>query len=217
MSTQVQICNMALNYLGHEAQIVSVSPPDGSREAELFSRLWTPSIEEIIAQHDWSFCTKVVSLAQLTVPPDHLYWKYAFDLPSDYVRAIGLYPDETHNDQAQYGARYFYDSLPFEVAIDPATNKQCLFANEPVVWLKYVFVNNETTTWPQIFSDAVSWLLAAKIAVPLLKDIKLQDYARKNYVYWLGEAMKYEMEQERALNAAIVDSVYPVGLNRNND
>ena len=57
MTTQVQICNLALAKLGDEAQVSSVAPPDGSMQAAYCALFYPQALAVLLTKHDWSFAT----------------------------------------------------------------------------------------------------------------------------------------------------------------
>ena len=58
MATEVDICNMALSFLGDRATVTSINPPEGSAQAEHCARFYPMALNEMLAQARWSFATK---------------------------------------------------------------------------------------------------------------------------------------------------------------
>ena len=61
MTSQVDICNLALAKLSQDITIASMS--ERSKEARTFSRLWDPMRDLVLADREWPFAVKAVRLA----------------------------------------------------------------------------------------------------------------------------------------------------------
>lgn len=67
MTTNVDICNMALANIGEAPNITAISPPDGSAHADLCA-LWLPKAREaVLEMHNWTFAARRAVLEPVTV------------------------------------------------------------------------------------------------------------------------------------------------------
>jgi len=57
MTTIPQICNLALAHLGNQALVTSISPLDGSMEAQYCAVFYPQALNVMMAKHAWSFAT----------------------------------------------------------------------------------------------------------------------------------------------------------------
>ena len=66
MSSEIDICNLALARLGDDATVASIDPPEGSAQAEQCARFYSIARDTMLEMHDWRFATKrVVSVTRV--------------------------------------------------------------------------------------------------------------------------------------------------------
>ena len=120
MSSSVDISNQALLMLG--AQPI-VSFDDQTVEANALQVLYEPAKAQVLRSYPWRCATKNATLAQLAGDPIPPEWSYAFALPDDSLRILGVYSlDQVRSEaawtlegrsiltrQANVAARYVYD------------------------------------------------------------------------------------------------------------
>lgn len=173
MTTQVDVCNLALSYIGNKAKVTSLSPPDGSNEVTQCNRFYSSSVEAVLKMHNWSFA---MQKAQLTyVDTDEAYtgesddpaWNYRYIIPSDYMHAVAILPDGAKNDYYVIGVKQPVD---YAIKLD-SDDVQRIYTNEPDAWLRYVSSLSATdpSQWDPLFKLAVSWHLASMLAGALIK------------------------------------------------
>lgn len=189
MASVVQICNMALSHIGSDARVASISPPDGSVEAGHCATFYDVARTEMLEPGNWAFSLKRAALAQVTNPST--VWAYAYAKPADCQRALRiLRPSiavtvftqdlrvEPHTDDR--------DTAPFDI------EGEVILTNEPDAKLVYVQDVTDSTKFPASFTSALSYLLAAYLAGPIIKG---------NEGVRLGDAMR-----QRAANMADVSA-----------
>jgi hypothetical protein len=165
MASVVQICNMALSHIGSEARVSSISPPDGSVEAGHCADFYDMARTELLEPGNWNFALKRALLAQTTNLSTA--WAYAYVKPSDCQRALRvLRPNVTVTvfTQDTVGAHTDdRDSAAFDIEGD------VIFSNEPDAVLVYVRDVVDTNRFPASFTSALSYLLSAYLAGPIIK------------------------------------------------
>lgn len=174
MASVVQICNMALSHLGSEAQVSSISPPDGSVEAGHCDTFYGQSRTEMLETGSWRFALKRATLAEVT--NDSEMWAYAYALPSDCLKPLRiLTPGDTvtvfTEDESTYSPN---DRSSDEFDVEGAV----LFTNMPEAVMVYVRDVTDTTKFTPSFTSALSYLLASYLAGPIVKEAKLGDAMR---------------------------------------
>jgi hypothetical protein len=156
---------MALSHIGSEARVSSISPPDGSVEAGHCADFYDMARTEMLEPGNWNFALKRVLLAQTTNLSTT--WAYAYVKPSDCQRALRvLRPNVTVTvfTQDTVGAHTDdRDSAAFDLEGD------VLYSNEPDAVLIYTRDVIDTNRFPASFTSALSYLLAAYLAGPILK------------------------------------------------
>lgn len=165
MSSVVDICNLALSHLGDEAQVSAISPPDGSVQAAQCGRFYPIARDVMLEAHPWSFATKRVALAAVTndLSDD---WEYAYALPSTCLRPLSaLYPGvpervlSTDSDNGSHP--YIVEAGEDGTAV--------LYTNVETAVLRYIDRIEDSSKFSPGFVIAVSRLLAAYLAGPILK------------------------------------------------
>jgi hypothetical protein len=165
MASEVEIANLALARLGDSATVASLSPPEGSAQAEKCARFYPLARDVMQEDFVWSFCVRRKSLA-LVANWSSGKWAYAYAAPSDMVRPISISHPEASSDQVDVlGAR---PGAMFQ--IEGASNGQTIIlTNQPEAELRYTVKVTDTTRFSAQFVDALAWRLASMLAGPILK------------------------------------------------
>lgn len=166
MSTAIDICNSALNKLGQDP-IASFS--EDSKAARALNTAYPLIRDKLLQDHYWNFAIKTVSLAQL--PSTDLGLRGTkFALPADYHQAIKLLSNR------------FYKIESGELITDQST-----------AILKYVWKNNNVSSYTPLFKEALAYALANDIAYLMTQSQGTSDRMAK-YAY------------DAKMNAAAVDA-----------
>lgn len=167
MASVIDICNLALSHLGDEAQVAAISPPDGTVQASHCARYY-PIARDVLLTVGvrWHFATKRVALAAV----DNEFeddWAYAYALPSTCLKPLSLLlpgvPERNLGTQDTDAG-----SHPYIVEADEDGNK-VLYATVDGAYLRYIDAVTDTTKFTPLFVVALSRLLAAYLAGPILK------------------------------------------------
>lgn len=158
MASAVDICNLALSHLGDEATVTSISPPEGSAQAEHCAMFYPIARDEMLANdYEWNFATKRVSLASVSNPSTT--YAFAYAKPSDCIRARAVLLPESTDDKA---------TQDFVVETDTAGN-EIILTNTETATLRYSFRVTNTAKFGPAFVTALSYLLASYLAGPVVK------------------------------------------------
>ncbi|MBI2798969.1 MAG: hypothetical protein HYX63_01580 [Gammaproteobacteria bacterium] len=150
MASKVSICSNALLMLGVNP---IASFDEDSQGAVLASNLWEDVKNATLRSHPWNCATKRVSLAPESTTPAY-EWPYSYLLPGDWLRTLSV-GEETE---------------------DPAfvmENGRILF-DESELKLRYVFKNDDLTTWDTLLILAQTTAMAVAFAYPVTKSAALQ-------------------------------------------
>lgn len=165
MSSEVDICDLALSHLGDEAGVTAISPPDGSVQAGHCARFYPIARGLLLEMHPWTFATKRVALAEVTNPsPDD--WAYAYTLPSTCIRPLSaLLPGQP---ERVFGTDTDAGSHPYivEAAQD---GTMVLYTNIETAVLRYIDSVTNTARFTPGFVVALARLLAAYLSGPIIK------------------------------------------------
>ena len=184
MSSDVDICNLALSFLGDAAIVQSISPPDGSAQSSHCSRFYPVARDAVLELHAWGFATKRVALAQVTNPTITLdnpkgTWRYAYAEPIDLVNYLAVLDPNAPDDYSSgipapnsYGLGQpnigNYTTQEFATEIDTLGNVIILTNVENAV-LRYTVSVVDTTKFSSLCIIAIGRKLAAMLAGSILK------------------------------------------------
>jgi len=165
--TQPQICNLALAKLGDVATVSSISPPDGSMQANYCAIYYPQALNVLMDKHAWAFATTTVALVQATNNSNPL-WTYAYTLPADYFSLVEI--------KSAASAPLYYSPYRSQVpanvnaAIEYEVQGSTLYSNFDSAVLVYVSNNfNDPSVYQPMFAEALATLLASYLAGPILK------------------------------------------------
>lgn len=193
MASEVDICNNSLALLGDTATVVALVPPSGSIQAVHCARFYPIARDQLLEMHTWGFATKRVSLALLAETPPSP-WAYVYNAPSDVLNFLSILDPAAIDDYsaglAQYGnvsGSYnynvgIYTPQPFATEVD-ALGNQVVYTNQQNAILRYSGKVTDTTTFSPTFTEALTRLLASKLAGPVIKGAE----GRAEAKYQLGE------------------------------
>ena len=159
MSSKVQIAKLALQHVGDRYDISDIN--EATPEAEQVKLLYDDTRDALLRQHPWVFATKYTSPAPLsgTVPGN---WDYMYTYPTDCIKLLGLV-NPLGDDQPR---------IRFEVARN-AINTRVILTNEDEPQIFYTFRSEDTEDYDPEFVMAFSYVLGARMAVPLTGDTGL--------------------------------------------
>lgn len=172
MASDVDIGNLALAHLGEDAGVSSFEPPEGSPHAEALARFYPIARDTCLEAHNWKFARRTVLLdAPLGETVDG--FEYAYAVPADCLRVVRIYSEGSRDD--------IDAPIVFETETD-ADGAKILLTDTENPYLIYTRQIDDTSKFSPSFVTALSYLLAAMIAGPILKG----DTGQAANKYWLG-------------------------------
>lgn len=205
MPSSVDICNLALSFLGDDACVASIDPPEESTQAQICARQYPLAVLALLEMHDWSFATEKARLTPLnygrrttdrvwtycngrrdrdrlhTTVADAHGWKHVYEVPSDCLRVISV-----EDEHFQRG----WMPGPLRGAIDGALQttmrfetgalgrKTLLYCDADHAVLTYVTRNAQPSLFPPLFVQSLAWYLAASMAGAIIKGEEGQKMAQ---------------------------------------
>lgn len=211
MPSVVDICNIALAHLGDDATIASIDPPEGSIQAEHCKRFYPVARDALLQMHAWSFASRRITLAEVTMP--YTMWLYAYACPSDMMTAVAVLPPEAENDYAVrpypadlngYGLNGpqipnagAYTPQSYVIETDTLGNK-VIYTNQENALLRYQALVSDPTKFDPLFVMALTWQLASFLAGPVIKGSEGSNQAmqcQKMMVAYLQQARSSDASQ----------------------
>lgn len=151
VDSETSVANIAMQRLGERA-IMDIGNQNDKASNEL--RRGFPLVRQsLLRDYRFQFSEDVVALSKLTVAPI-TRWSFAYQLPSDFLRAIAI-----NDDREEWQA-------DFEIGSEGR-----LFADDDGVNLRYIKDVPTVTRWDSLFVEA----MALKLAVQVCKVITGSD------------------------------------------
>lgn len=212
MASEVDIANAALAVLGDTATVVSMYPPSGSTQAAHCARFYPMTRDTLLESHSWGFTTRRDSLALLAITPPST-WLYAYAAPTDSINFLAVLDPSALNDtvtgvagftgtyfsanNSSFGGVGYYTPQPYaaEAAPDGTT---VIYSNQANAVLRYTKRITDPTEFSPLFVETFTWLLAAKLAGPVIKGVEGRAAAAaclKKYEYWFAKATESDANQ----------------------
>src|SRR5688572_3405244 len=169
--SSVLISNLALSHIG-AGQIQALD--EASAEAIQANLWYDPARKQLLEAYNWSFARKRATLAEHgDAAPDGV-WGYRYQYPVDCLKARQLVNLYTSSIAATtvFGSRPqdIWDSgdmVPFEIEISDDGTKS-IVTNLEDASLIYTFDQDDASMFPWPFIDAFTYLLAGRMAYPLV-------------------------------------------------
>ena len=181
--SEVSICNQALSLLGAMSGTgVSVNPltslDDDTKEAKLCKINYEPVRDAVLAEHDWSFATKWLSIPASADPsPGEL--QNEFPLPTDVLTVlfVGAGYRRPANWQVENNA----------IRTDTATCK-----------CQVIYRVEDTSKYSSMFTQALVSRLAAELAIPITNSRTLMENMYTMYERKVKMAAAKDSQQGRS-------------------
>lgn len=189
MSSKVDIFNMALFHVGSTSKVASDT--ERSQEAIVCSTFYDTCLDALLSYKsaDWGFATKSVVLADVGSPPTN--WLYRYALPNDCVRAINIVIPGNRNPQED-------EQIPYD--IQQGDSSQTIVTDMPQAELLYIARGLPAERLPPPFVMALSYQLAALIAMPLKKEQALANDLLQKAEQFTQVAMAASLNQQQPDN-----------------
>lgn len=180
MASVVQICNLSLSHLGDTATVASISPPEGSAQAQHCARFYPIARDTLLEMHTWSFATRRVALTLLDTTMAQ--WAYVYAMPANVINVIAVIPPEANDDYSvmhgipdQYGYRPELlptsgNYVPQRYSIETLSDgSQVVCTNQENAVMRFTTYVTDSTKFSPLFVISLSWLLASMLAGPIIK------------------------------------------------
>lgn len=183
-TSQINICNLALDAMGARSTIASLT--EGSAESAACSRQYEPALEAVLQAAHWNFARKQVALTLLkdgTQTPSQnvpVPWVYEYAVPSDSLQMRYVMPISVSQNTSFVGtpATQYPITPPvrFIVSSDQDTNGNpinVILTNQPNAIGVYTFRCTNVNLFDSQFVRAFANYLGYLLAIPLSGDKNL--------------------------------------------
>lgn len=172
MSSEVDICNLAMSHIGQDGDITAIDPPDGSAAADHCARFYPIARDAMLEAHSWRFNTRRAELTQLDDNEQESLWAYAYQLPNQALLPLRVITAESTDDT---------ESAPFAVETLEG-GSQVLYTTIDDAWLVYRWRQEDTAKFSPTFVICLSLLLGSFLAGVIPKDLKMKAGLYRDYL-----------------------------------
>jgi hypothetical protein len=191
MTSEIDICNMALTRIGH-MQITSFD--EGTKAADLCKLHYDRCRNTALRAHHWNFSIKRATLALSAETPNHEFG-YKHALPTDCLKVIRTNWETDHYASASaiYGfpgqVGYTGASIPYRI------EGRFLVCNETVAKIEYVASIEDPMQFDELFIDLLASRLAAELTIPLTDNQAAAKTAWEIYQMKVNEARSADSQE----------------------
>lgn len=172
----VEVCNLALIHIGQRPIASITEATEGARKCNV---VFTTARDAVLRLHPWNFATTVEALTEIA-DETILGWDYLYALPALCLFARRIDTEDT------------LDLLPlqeFEVIISPTSAVRAIATDLEGAYLRYTKQVADPTLWDPLFVTALSFYLAAILAVTLCGDKDLSARMTSAYMKSINEGL----------------------------
>lgn len=195
MTSVVGICNQAIARTGQTATISALT--ESSTEAKLCNTHYEQCRDAVIQAFPWGFSTKRITLALIDDDEPVSNWECAYHYPSNCLRVFSIVAASNNPKLSQ--------AVPFEVA--NYGDEKVILTNEADAEVIYAYRVTDVTLFPPLVIDAISALIAKRIALPLTSRPDIQKLCAEEYLQAIHEAAQIDMNESNPGEAPDCDLI----------
>jgi hypothetical protein len=189
MSSVVTICNLALGNLGKDS-ISSIN--EASAEARACKQFYDIVVDTAIQSYPWRWAGKTLSLAEVSNSKPNR-WLYAYQRPDDCIKLLRIV-DEGMADYMPYGDGIKAGGHDYQI------EGRTIFCDISPAYLQYTARQSDPALFPPAFVDALGMALAARIAMPITRDLRIRADAVSLARQGMAAAQEYDASEVREVS-----------------
>jgi len=216
MATQVAIYNMALGRIGIDDYVENLT--DQTNEANACNTFYEACRDLCLSSYPWPFATRRATLAVLAAEPARAGWRYVYALPADVITPLYIYSGG--QGFALYDPTTFYalqnprapradQRVPYaiEASLLPDNDGQVLLCDYVDPIFIYTSMIKDTSKFDANFTNALAWLLAAEIVMPLNIQPQIEQKCRGQFNQAIKDAIAstlHSQQQDMDPDSAVI-------------
>lgn len=190
MSSVTSICNLALSNIGKKL-ISDIN--EQSTEAKACKLHFDLVRDTMLQGYEWEFAKSTVDLAEVAnARPER--WERTYTRPTNCLKPLRIVPEVYVSD---------------DIEVSYAATEGFIFCNQSPAKLEFIRPFEDPSRLPALFQDALSWALAAKLAIPLTSDQSARKDAYQIAASTLEAAKVADANENQhtwAENSALIDA-----------
>lgn len=191
MATDLGICNRALSRIGIDEYLEDLDDPKPS--AVSCKLHLAPCRQELLQDIEWPFARKMEALALVsdTVPG----WKYVYRYPVDCLTVQKVALCETD------------PTVAYRILADTDDDHRLIATDLEKAYALYTYDVKDPNQMTANFRSALSWRIAAELALALRADAGRGQFAQNQYLRALEGAGAHSLNEQPALKSATPETV----------
>jgi hypothetical protein len=191
----VGICNLALRRVGAKRTISALT--ESSQEAQVCNAMYPHARDTVLDTSPWPFAMRYADLALVEEDPSN-EWAYSYRYPANclkirrIVSASNSQPVRWTDNWRMWNST---PQIPFEIGSDD--QGVLLYTNQQDAQVAYTSKFTDASFFTPLFADAVTWRLAADIAMPLSISDTIRQTCETFYTWALSEAVAAARNEEQ--------------------
>jgi hypothetical protein len=158
-TTKTDIWNLALARVGQKP---IASPDERTVQALACARAWDTARKEVLGGRKWTFNT-VVEALEVISDQTVVNWDYVYGRPVNALALWSVFTEETEDQER---------GEDFRELFLPVLSKRIIVTNAADAYVEYAYDTEEISLFDPAVVSALSYRLAADIALPLTGDAK---------------------------------------------
>jgi hypothetical protein len=183
VASQIQICNLAIGYLGAEP-ILNID--EETKTGRVCKLVWDIVRDEMLVEHAWNFATKLAGPLALLEDAPVYDWSYAYELPGDCLRLL----------QADSGGE----------RVIMVTMGSTILSNSEDIYIRYIYRVTQPGLFPAAFVSAMAARLGAELALTLTDSQGRFEGLYKLYQMRMGQAKLQDTRENNNPDSVESDS-----------
>ncbi len=205
MASEIDICNIALGRIGINDSISSLGT--ANERERVCTRLYPEVRDQVLEDFPWGFAQTVVALAMLS-DTTTLGYTYRYGLPDDCARAqvltdvAGMRWDGGGPGVGIWDYAIRFGSMSGRIQFQIMANRdnlpaQMILTDIPEAYLWYTMRVVDPNQMTAMFRSALSWKLAAELALPLRAEKGMAETAGSAYMAEVSRAQVQTLSQRQ--------------------
>jgi len=189
----VDICNLALKHLGQKKITTLADDTEAARDC---TQIFNNCRDEVLRSAAWKFATVIDTLTLLDAETA-IGWSYVYTYPTDavfirkvFANAAPEFDFPIFNSQTVPVPTADPDNIEYRVVYQVDLGLQVILANCNPAYIEYTGRVTDPSLYDALFIKALSYKLAAELAVPLNGDKDQRTDMLNKYAAVFSEAAK---------------------------
>lgn len=204
MTAVVDICNQALAHLGIDDSITDID--DRGKAARLCRLFFDQTRDAVLRAYPWGFAQRTVIAAPANEEPPP-GWAFVYEYPLNCLQVHAVMPEYGDRHSALFTRMYEGGIYPDFTNIYQRAKRRhpwerVYSITGPVIatdleeaWIRYTVRVEEPDRWDALFTEAMSYAVAAKLAMPMAVSQTLAAGVAETYRQMINQAKSSHLNE----------------------